>query len=347
MIFRIEDNRLCDVSPNRPWLTSEVVVEMRCAARRECLFLAHGGRIIELVTEGIVETVHGGVSGVDHFVCGPDLSKPHTIGETMSRAATNRPARQARPASTDTPSIDPATDVATGEAVDVAASALDGADAVAVTWADAVPWLALQVGSRPSPPEVALAVPVWQMLHDSPGATVLQMAADAELRGVSGMEPTLMSRVLSRYQRAGIVRAEANGVTRWFAIDPGAIVADAQAAISGAAGSDRQARGAGAGAARPGGVRAAVAELLAAHPFEEWAPSRIARELGNSAGAVANAVEKLVADGAVIRTSQTPRRYQHAPTEKAAQEAAAPAGEAGGGADSEARTGDETGTGAE
>lgn len=63
----------------------------------------------------------------------------------------------------------------------------------------------------------------------------------------------------------------------------------------------------------PGGkLREMVLDHLRAHPGEEFTPFMLGRHLGHSSGAVANACDRLVANGAVLETSQKPRRFRFA-----------------------------------
>jgi predicted transcriptional regulator len=68
------------------------------------------------------------------------------------------------------------------------------------------------------------------------------------------------------------------------------------------------------GAPRPrrvkGELRASVAEVLAARPDLELSPTEIANVLGASAGAVANALDRLVSDGSAVLTCERPRRFR-------------------------------------
>ena len=50
--------------------------------------------------------------------------------------------------------------------------------------------------------------------------------------------------------------------------------------------------------------------MLIEHPGEEMGPTQIAAVLdGRSAGAIANALDKLVLAGTVAQTRESPRRY--------------------------------------
>ncbi|MFF9204365.1 MarR family transcriptional regulator [Streptomyces sp. NPDC014986] len=59
-----------------------------------------------------------------------------------------------------------------------------------------------------------------------------------------------------------------------------------------------------------GGLRQMVYEYLEAHPGEEVTPSRLAKHLQRSAGAVANALAKLKDHGQADLVGESPRRYR-------------------------------------
>ncbi|BBG02817.1 MULTISPECIES: hypothetical protein [Pseudonocardia] len=246
----------------------------------------------------------------------PDPTPDDVAVAEVEDTATTSPTAPAE-AVTPTDDVSPA-DTPAAESATPAAAEAPGEEVV-VSWSDAVPWLALQVGSRPSVPEISIAVAVWRMLHHSPGATALRLAADAETVGVA-LDPAVVARVLMRYQRAGIATAVEDGaVTRWSPVSPAQIVAAVQRgmvnAASGVSGLSSGSRGVRAvvGTGGPaGGLRDAVAEYLAAHPGQEFSPTEIARGLGGrSVGAVSKACERLVGDGVAVRTCDRPSRYQH------------------------------------
>lgn len=62
-----------------------------------------------------------------------------------------------------------------------------------------------------------------------------------------------------------------------------------------------------------GALRGMVEDFLTEHPGEQFSPNKIGKELGRSAGAVFNALEKLVASGWALRTSDAPKRYTAKP----------------------------------
>ena len=59
----------------------------------------------------------------------------------------------------------------------------------------------------------------------------------------------------------------------------------------------------------PGGLRGMVEDWLRDHAGEEHSPSAIGKALGRSSGAVANALNKLVADGYAVQTQDKPKRF--------------------------------------
>lgn len=63
-----------------------------------------------------------------------------------------------------------------------------------------------------------------------------------------------------------------------------------------------------------GQLRALVAARLAAQPEVEFTPSRLGSLLGRSAGAIGNALARMVEDGLAVQTTASPRRYRHAQT---------------------------------
>jgi len=61
---------------------------------------------------------------------------------------------------------------------------------------------------------------------------------------------------------------------------------------------------------RRGGLEALVLRHLKAHPKGDFSPSELANVLTRSGGAIANALERLVAKGEATRVSDKPRRYR-------------------------------------
>lgn len=52
---------------------------------------------------------------------------------------------------------------------------------------------------------------------------------------------------------------------------------------------------------------------LVAEPTAELTPARLAGVLGRSAGAIGNALARMVDEGLAVQTGSSPRRYRHAP----------------------------------
>ena len=77
-------------------------------------------------------------------------------------------------------------------------------------------------------------------------------------------------------------------------------------------------------AARPGGLREKVLGHLRDHPGKEFTPHEIHKVLGNSSGAIANALDTLVKHGDAELATEKPRKFRLAGT------ATAPAGTDGG-----------------
>jgi hypothetical protein len=90
-------------------------------------------------------------------------------------------------------------------------------------------------------------------------------------------------------------------------------------------------------AARPGGLREKVLAHLRAYPGSEFTPHEVHKVLGNSSGAIANALDTLVKNGDAEVATEKPRRFRLAPA--AAATAPSPAGDDG--------TGDEENGGTE
>jgi DNA-binding MarR family transcriptional regulator len=65
----------------------------------------------------------------------------------------------------------------------------------------------------------------------------------------------------------------------------------------------------GSGRLRPGALRDLVLACLAERPGQALSPTTIAKRLDRSAGAVANALQALADQGAVVQIQAKPRRY--------------------------------------
>lgn len=66
---------------------------------------------------------------------------------------------------------------------------------------------------------------------------------------------------------------------------------------------------------KPGALRGLVEQYLADHPEQDYTPTALGHLLGRSSGAIANALEKLVADKYAVLVSRKPRSYRSAPPE--------------------------------
>jgi hypothetical protein len=73
----------------------------------------------------------------------------------------------------------------------------------------------------------------------------------------------------------------------------------------------------------PGEMRAKVAAHLAAHPSVELTPHEISKVIGHSAGAIANALDRLVGLGEAVQMCERPRRFTAVPTAEDAPRPAA------------------------
>ncbi|MCC5579244.1 MarR family transcriptional regulator [Microtetraspora sp. AC03309] len=81
---------------------------------------------------------------------------------------------------------------------------------------------------------------------------------------------------------------------------------DAKAALTG---TGRRTKTTGTEVMRPGQLRDRVLAHLTAHPGQEFTPYEIGRVLGNSSGAVSNALDRLVSLGQAELTSEQPRKF--------------------------------------
>lgn len=73
----------------------------------------------------------------------------------------------------------------------------------------------------------------------------------------------------------------------------------------------------------PGALRGLVEDYLRDHPADQFSPSKIGKALDRSAGAVNNALEKLVQTGSAVQTNDAPKRFAIGPTSDDAAPAAA------------------------
>lgn len=60
---------------------------------------------------------------------------------------------------------------------------------------------------------------------------------------------------------------------------------------------------------KPGVLHGMVEDYLRDHPEDEFGPTKIARDLGKSSGAVNNALERLTKNGTAVKTKEHPKRF--------------------------------------
>jgi len=155
---------------------------------------------------------------------------------------------------------------------------------------------------------------LWQALLDNPGS------AAAVLSAAAGIGKSTAPKILVRWQRDGLV-TRTSGV-----VDGGSRSADRWSiAAATEESTDDQPTG-----DRPSGVdealvdgevkprserlasgvlRGMVEDHLRENAGQDFSPGAIGKALGRSAGAVHNALEKLVESGYAVRTSDKPKKY--------------------------------------
>jgi predicted ArsR family transcriptional regulator len=139
---------------------------------------------------------------------------------------------------------------------------------------------------------------VLAVLADHSGVSAAEVAASV------GIGQSTAGKWLRQFEREGWVRrvpgerrGSGRSYDRWSLVPP----------------KDKATRGPSTGS---GPVRLARGELahlvlveLARHRDEPCSPGQVARALGRSSGAVANALERLVTSGEAVLTAHSPRRY--------------------------------------
>jgi len=131
---------------------------------------------------------------------------------------------------------------------------------------------------------------ILKALRAAAGATV------AELAEASGVSRSTAGKALQGLERDGLVE-RTPGVREGGRRLPDRF--EAAASAPAAEPSERL---------RSGELRSLVLDDLGRRS-EPVSPSAIAKSLGRSGGAIANALERLVTDGAVERVNESPRRY--------------------------------------
>ncbi|MGI5165641.1 hypothetical protein ACQEU3_14895 [Spirillospora sp. CA-253888] len=214
-------------------------------------------------------------------------------------------------------------------------------------------------GDAPAPAGVVSADAIADAVAIIQGEADRRAAAEAELRREFAEEEARRAKVLAELARrqtaeetraaladlltavttayaavaAGDDAATAAGLEKVFAATGDVRrAAKAPARPSATGGTSRTGTGGNGGGghrAAPRPLRPDVAAHMAAHPDAELTPGEVARVLGRSSGAVANAMATMANDGEIVMTSEKPIRYRHAtPTAKAGDATDAPAGEA-------------------
>jgi DNA-binding MarR family transcriptional regulator len=152
-------------------------------------------------------------------------------------------------------------------------------------------------------------------LADRPAATATELAAAA------GIGRSTATKLLATLAAQGRVLRQPGGhkdgrraADRWTLPTPataqelGASTPAAPASPAGPTPSADQSS-TGSGRLRPGVLRELVLACLAERQGQALSPTAIAKRLGRSAGAVANALQALAGQGVVVQTQAKPRRY--------------------------------------
>jgi DNA-binding MarR family transcriptional regulator len=165
--------------------------------------------------------------------------------------------------------------------------------------------------AAPPTPATPAADALLAALADRPGASAAELAAAA------GIGRSTATKLLATLAGQGRVLRQSGGredgrrtADRWTlptpatAQDPGARPGGVGAPTPPGAQSST-----GSGRLRPGALRDLVLACLAERPGQALSPTAIAKRLDRSAGAVANALQALAGQGAVVQTQAKPRRY--------------------------------------
>jgi DNA-binding MarR family transcriptional regulator len=168
--------------------------------------------------------------------------------------------------------------------------------------------------AAPPTPATPAAQALLGALADRPGATATELAEAA------GIGRSTASKLLATLAADGQVLRQPGGLKdgrrtpdRWTLPTPGP--AQERGAPSSATPPAAAGRlPTGSGRLRPGALRDLVLACLADRPGQSLSPTAIATTLDRSAGAVANALQVLAGQGAVVLTQAKPRRYTVTPT---------------------------------
>jgi DNA-binding MarR family transcriptional regulator len=176
----------------------------------------------------------------------------------------------------------------------------------------------MRTAAAPSSAEALLGA-----LAGQPGATA------ADLAEVAGIGRSTAGKLLASLQAEGRVVRQPGGyqhgrraADRWTLPTPHATATPATATQDSRAAAATPTAEASDTDAQPrpesgrlgaGELRQLVLSCLADRPGQALSPTAIAKTLGRSAGAVANALRTLASQGAVIQTQANPRRYTITP----------------------------------
>lgn len=170
---------------------------------------------------------------------------------------------------------------------------------------------------HPAKPRTDAEERLWQALLDDPDSTA------ADLSTAAGIGRSTAPKILSRWQKEGIVTRTAGISTgglrpadRWSVAMNDQPVDDQPAAAdetrtTGEVEPKRQ-------RLASGELRGMVEDYLRENDDQDFSPNTIGKALNRSAGAVHNALEKLVKSGYAVRTSDKPKKYAFSSADSAA-----------------------------
>lgn len=187
-----------------------------------------------------------------------------------------------------------------------------------MTTTTAGPQRAAARSDRPSP-KTSVAEAVLAALADHPGATAEQLAAATSLGRSTVTKALAALDAEHRAIRSTGGRDRGRRLADRWSLPPVTTRSPDQSAAAGdePGGVDLTDDQGAEGRLGRGELRRLVAECLAAEPAREFTAARLAAMLGRSAGAIGNALTRLVDEDAAIQSSASPRRYRHAPTGEA------------------------------
>lgn len=148
------------------------------------------------------------------------------------------------------------------------------------------------------------------------GAAPAGEAAPAESDDGEGMDPAAVSEACDALTALGEAITSALSALQSGDRDAALTAAETFYSASGKGrrlvrvAAHRRPRGtSGAAHSAPGQLRAKVAAHLTAHPGKDFTPHEIGKAIGHSAGAIANALDRLAALGQAVETCERPRRF--------------------------------------